>query len=458
MARSDMSEHSKITVLVADDDPLARGMLEAELEKAGFRVILAADGKEAMEVLSDEVTVALFDLKMPFLSGVECIKRLQKSRQDIESIIITASSDVEDAVRAMKSGAFDYLTKPVNTDELIVLVQKAAHTAQLKVENLQLRQAIAVPDVVPTFVGKSPLFQEILSSVKRVAAVDSTVLITGESGVGKSLLARLVHSSGPRREEPFITVSCGALPRELLESELFGHEKGAFTGAHQMRPGRVEIADRGTLFLDEIGELPLDMQPKLLNFLQDHTFYRIGGTQTVSADVRILAATNQDLQSLCEQKQFREDLYFRLNVIPLHIPPLRERKEDIPSIAEYLLQKLSNRQGGDSYSLSEDALDILVKHDWPGNVRELENVLERVTVFLDGTTITPQSLPNETFQQPPVPTRESPSVPLLTLKQIEKQAIIDTLRRLQGNKAAAARQLGISEKSIYNKIKRLEIS
>ncbi|MBI4457248.1 MAG: sigma-54-dependent Fis family transcriptional regulator [Acidobacteria bacterium] len=325
-------------------------------------------------------------------------------------------------------------------------------------ENGYLSQAIKFSPSQSGFVGESPVAREILGLAQKLSALHSTVLITGESGVGKGLVARMIHSGGPRAEQPFVTVSCTGLPSELVESELFGHEKGAFTGAYEKRVGRVEIADQGTLFLDEVGDLPLDLQPKLLNFLQERTFTRLGSNKTISVDVRVIAATNQDLKGLCREKRFREDLYFRLNVLLLHIPALRSRKEDIPSLVDYILTRISQYRRCKSFLVAEDAFEALLRYDWPGNVRELENILERSTAFCSDFTIRYNDVPSEILNHAAPDIAEANSLDGLSLAEITQMAILRTLDLCGGNKSQAARRLGISEKTIYNKIRELRSS
>ncbi len=457
MSARGYSMEEPVNVLVADDDPVIRRLMQRRLESAGLRVLTARDSDEAMQKVSDLIQVALLDLKMPGRGGMHCLQYIAKNHPAVESIIITASSEIADAVEAMKNGAFDYLTKPVNLDELIELVYRAASTFHLKQENRQLKAAMGYPASHIPFVGDSPSTRQIVETIRKIAHLDSSVLITGESGVGKGLVARLLHRLGPRRDHSFITVSCTSLPRDLVEAELFGHEKGAFTGAVEKRPGRVEMAQRGTLFLDEIGDMPLDLQPKLLNFLQDRSFQRIGGARTIHVEVRVIAATHQDLKKMCLEKRFREDLYFRLNVLPIHIPPLRERKEDIPELCSYLLGKLAQRRSVAPFELDPEAVESLTNYDWPGNVRELENVLERVTAFISTSRITRKDLPAEVSGCEARLGASARGLAGLPLAEVEKQAIIQTLELCKGNKSEAARRLGISEKSIYNKSKRLGI-
>jgi DNA-binding NtrC family response regulator len=457
-----VQEHidTRPVVLVADDDETTRVFLQYHLEKAGVRVLTAGDGRTAVELLAENVQVALLDLDMPDPGGLACLRHIRKAHSDIETIIVTSSGEVGDAVQAMKNGAFDYVTKPVNVDELIEAVHRGIRTSQLTRENRQLRQAIGIPSADVPFIGQSAAARRVAEIVDRIAALDSTVLLTGESGVGKGLVARLIHASSPRAARPLVTVSCTSLPRELVEAELFGHEKGAFTGAHERRPGRLEIADGGSLFLDEVGDMPLESQPKLLTFLQDRAFQRIGSNKTLAVDVRVIAATNQNLKTMCAERRFREDLFFRLNVLPIEIPPLRERPEDILPIAGYLLDRIAERRGSKPFQLDDDVKRALVGHRWPGNVRELDNVLQRATAFSASTVIARDDLPAEILDAAggtPADDDRS-SLAGLALREVERIAIVDTLAACGGNRAEAARRLGISKKGIYIKMKRLGLS
>ncbi len=443
-------------ILVADDDEIALGAIAEILEEAGYDLVLASSGTQVVKHLSDEVEVALLDLHMPPPDGMECLRHIARHWPAIETIVVTGSLEVPSAVEAMKHGAFDYLTKPVDFEELREIVRRALRQTRLKSENRQLRSVLSVPGVEATFIGDFQPAREVLSRVKKVAAIDSTVLISGESGVGKGLLARLIHSGSPRRDRPFVTVSCTALPRELVEAELFGHEKGAFTGAHERRPGRVEMAEGGTLFLDAVGDMPIDLQPKLLTFLQERTFRRIGGNREAPVDVRVVAATHQDLPALCKEKKFRQDLFFRLNVLPIHCPPLRERRQDIPLLIDYLLGRIGESRGQPVSRLTQEAVQILTGYPWPGNVRELENVLERSTAFAESATLGVEDLPPDVLTSETGSDRQS--LAGSKLSEIEKSAILQTLELCNGNKSKAARYLGISEKSIYNKMKRLGLS
>lgn len=446
----------KRLVLIADDDPVTRLVLQQHLTEAGYKPLIAADGQEALERMTEEIGVALFDLEMPNISGLECLRYVQKHHHDASVIVVSGKGKIQDAVAAMKEGAFDYVTKPFDRDELIARVHQACRAAELARDNRALREAVASTPPTDDFVASTPVAQELLRQVRKVATLDSTLLITGESGTGKSTIARMIHQLGPRSDRPFVTVNCASLPRDLIEAELFGHTKGAFTGAVHDRPGRVEIADGGTLFLDEIGDLPIELQPKLLTFLQDRTFQRIGSNKVHTVDVRTITATHQDLAGMSREKRFREDLYFRINVIALNVPSLRERVDDIPELAQKILNRISRRRGMPVLPFDPAVTAALKKHPWRGNVRELENILERASAFCEGPAIGVDDLLFPTMAAAPSALAMAP--PTLagrTLEELERQAILDTLQASGGNKAMAARILGITEKSIYNKMKRL---
>ncbi|MEN6626965.1 MAG: sigma-54 dependent transcriptional regulator [Candidatus Sumerlaeia bacterium] len=443
-----------IHVLVADDDNHIRTLLNYTLEKAGCRTYPASNGREALDLMSDEIDVALLDVRMPQVDGLQCLSEITRLHPDVQVIMITAHTDIRDAVGAIKNGAFDYFAKPFNPEELIGTVRQAARYGRLRSENRRLRQAISSPPPPVAYIGASEASRRLLESARRLGRLEGNLLLTGESGVGKSMLARLIHNASGRAQGPFVTVNCTTLPRELVESELFGHERGSFTGASERRIGRVEMAEGGTLFLDEVGEMPLELQPKLLTFLQERMFQRVGGNRDIRVDVRVIAATNQDLTSKVRERRFREDLFFRLNVLTLAVPPLREHPSDIPALAEYQLERIARRNNHQPLRLSPEALDALMKHPWPGNMRELENVLEQASAFCDGEEIGAAELP----LRPVTPSvNHGSSRPLagLSLQELERMAIEQTLEACGGNKARAARQLGISEKSIYNKMERL---
>jgi DNA-binding NtrC family response regulator len=446
-------------VLVADDEETIRRLLEYNLRKIGFEPLLAATGLAAIELASDELACALVDLKMPEADGMAVLAHFKKKCPEVPVLMISAAGQTRDAVAAMKQGALEYISKPFDLDELLALVVSAAKMSTALRNGRQLRDSVARPPLEDEFIGTSGIANKLVETVKRIAALDSTVLITGETGVGKGLLARMIHRFSKRADGPFITTSCPALPRELLESEMFGHEKGAFTGAHQRRLGRIEMAEGGTLFLDEIGDLPLLLQPKILNVLQDRQFQRVGGGQVIHTNIRLVAATNVSLREKVSSKEFREDLFYRLNVISIHIPSLRERKEDIDALARRILARLAARRGGEGFRLDPEALNRLLAYPWPGNVRELENVLERASAFCTGHVIHTNDFPEEITCFPQHAGSfhaghrelELGGVPL---DKLERMALVQTLKLCGGNKAKAARSLGITEKTIYNMIAR----
>lgn len=439
-------------ILVADDDAVTRRLLTHHLREAGFRTIAADDGKQAIAQLNSEVAVAIFDLQMPGASGIECLKHAQQRFPDVQVMVISQFGEIKDAVEAMKQGACEYITKPIDGDALIAHVRQALRGNRLARENRQLREAVGgAAGPAPTWLGNSPAALAVEQLVNKVAKLDATVLITGETGTGKSTLARRIHQLGPKARGPFVAVSCATFPADLVESELFGHVKGAFTGAVDDRMGKAEMADGGTLFLDEIGDLPLALQPKLLTFLQERIFQRVGDGRTRKVDVRMIAATHQDLEEKCRQRTFREDLFFRLNVLPIHAPPLRDRGADLPQLIDHLLARIAATRGCAPFALADDARAALLGYTWPGNIRELENVLECASAYCSGSTIERSDLRLKTLDGQAL-YRSASSLAGLSLEEIEKRAIIETVIHCGGNKRAAARMLGIDEKTIHNKI------
>lgn len=449
------------TVLVADDDAVTRRLLEHHLSAAGFRVIHAADGQEAMRRLDDEPEVALLDLNMPKASGMDCLRYAREKAPRTLVIVISQFGELRDAVEAMKIGATDYVTKDIDSEELTARVRQALRAGRLARENQELRQVVAGAMPASFVMGQSAPALALRWQVEKIAPLDDTVLITGENGTGKTTLARMLHLASPRAKKPFVPISCANLPRDLVESELFGHVRGAFTGAIEDRIGKVELADGGTFFLDEIGDLPLELQPKLLTFLQERTVQRIGEGKTRPVNIRLIAATNQNLEKMCHERLFREDLYFRINVFALEVPSLRDRPEDILPLAEHLLVNVARKRQCPPFRLTQDALSLLTGYAWPGNVRQLENVLHRASALCSGNVITATDLHLRPWGLLPgtvAPSaRENTSLAGLTLAEVERRAIADTLRFCQGNKKRAAKVLGIDEKSIYNKMKRLGI-
>ncbi len=454
-------------VLAIDDDPVALRALERHLSRKGCNVTTATSGSEGLESVSSEISVALIDLRMPGLSGLDCLSYLNEHNPTISVIILTASLDVDSAVEATKQGAFQYITKPFDPKSLLVHVSKAHKSWQITNENSCLRDALSLPHTLTqSSKTKTNLGEELLETVERIANLNSTVFIGGESGTGKTTVARMIHQHGDRADAPFVTVNCASLPRDLIESELFGHIKGAFTGAVKDRIGKAEIAHGGTLFLDEIGDLPLDLQPKLLTFLQDRIIQRIGCNEDRVLDVRLIVATHRDLAAMCHERRFRQDLFYRLNVLSIYLQPLRERPEILKQIAESTAETLCQREGKPSRQLTGHAIAVLKSHPWPGNIRELENVLERAVAFSETDEIRAEDLIFDTANLPTSSeqyhstTEASPpefSLAGKTLEEIERRAILATLDACDGNKARTARMLGISEKSIYNKMRRLKI-
>ena len=486
-------------ILIADDEQNLRRVLGAQLSRDGYDVLLAEDGQEALDLLAEHhVDVVISDLRMPRVDGLSLLRTVVAEKPDVPVILITAHGTVDTAVEALKAGAFDYVTKPFDRNELKRVVDKAARTRELRSRDVEIepQDKTAGPGRY-RLIGQSPPMLDVYSVIDKVADTPSTVLITGESGTGKELIARALHENGSRRDKPFIRVNCAAIPRDLIESELFGYEKGAFTGAVTSKPGRFELAHAGTLFLDEIGEIPVNMQVKLLRAIQEQEFERVGGIKTIRVDVRLVAATNRDLAEEIKEGRFREDLYYRLNVVQMRLPPLRERKGDIPLLVEHFVRRFRERLSKKHVlGVGEEAMELLLAHPWPGNIRELENVIERCTLFCDGDRILPADLPPELRAAPPSSpgvvsssaTQSSPGgVGLgesaskasasedvddddephtsgeIGLKElvreaaakIERDLIVKALQQTGGNVTHAARMLKISRKSLQTKMKEL---
>ena len=438
-------------ILVVDDEEAMRESLNDWLKEDGYEVGLAAGGQEAIDMVRDEPwEVILLDLKMPGMNGLETLKHLKEVRPDAEILMMTAYATVDTAVQAMKEGAFDYLVKPFDPDEVEILIKKIVKHKELILENILLRKKLEEREQFDEIIGKSDAMQQIFELIKRVASTDSTVLITGESGTGKELIAQAIHGNSGRCYMPLIAVSCGALPESLLESELFGYEKGAFTGAEHTKRGRFEMAHGGTLFLDEIGDISLKTQVDLLRVLQQKEFSRLGGEESIEVDVRILAATNRDLEKAIIENRFRKDLFYRLNVISIHVPPLRERKEDIPLLAKASVRKCCLELNKDEVNIAPSAMKLLVDYDWPGNVRELENIIERALVIGGGKEIAATDLPFTERE----PVREQ--LPK-SLKSMEKIHIKWVIEEADWNISRAARELDIDRQTLYNKIEKYEI-
>ena len=442
-----------IRVLVADDEKNLRDLLVRELSRQGHDVDGVGDGEAALELLSaGGYDVVVLDMKMPRREGIEVLRELAASPEPPQVIVMTGFQEVGTAVEAMKLGAYDYLTKPAKIEELDILIRKAAEKGQLLRDNVALRAH--VPGAVPFggILTRSPRMREVLRIIERVAPTDSSVLILGESGTGKELVAQAIHEHSPRVGRPFVPIHCGALPREVLESELFGHEKGAFTGAVAAKPGLVELADGGTLFLDEIGEMEPDSQVKLLRALETGTFFRVGGTRPRRVDVRIVAATNRDLAEAMRHGEFRQDLYYRINTIAVHLPPLRDRREDVGLLAKHFVE------GSVAYGvkrLSASALATLEGYGWPGNVRELQHAIERAVILGKGDEILPEDLPPEVIDGAPLP---SAAPAAGSLEGMERQHIVATLRQVGGHRGKAAALLEIDPKTLYRKILTYQIT
>jgi len=437
-------------ILVVDDEANARSALAELLRDESLSVETAADAFKALGKLAAfSPHVVITDLKMPGMDGIELVKKLRAMDDAPAVIVMTAFGAVDSAIEALRSGAEEYLTKPLNFDELLVVVDKVLANQALRRETAQLRRRVRDRVAPGNMVGSSPPMQRVFEIVDQVAPSRATVLITGESGTGKELVANSIHQRSPRANGPFIKLHCAALAESLLESELFGHEKGSFTGAASRKDGRFSLADGGTLFLDEIGEISPLLQVKLLRFLQEHEFERVGGTQTIHVDVRVIAATNRNLQEEVAQGRFREDLFYRLNVVNVETPPLRERRSDIPAIARFFLDRFAKENGKTIEAISPQALERLVSYDWPGNVRELENAIERAVVLANSGELEVRHLPSSVR---PVGMTGMPLIPGATMAELERYAILETLKAAAGSTSKAAEILGISARTIQYRL------
>jgi len=464
----------KKQILVVDDEPNLRRVLSALLARDGYDVETAEDGAQALEILAEHhIDMVITDLRMPRVDGMELLRRALAMDAELPVVIITAHGTVDNAVEALKTGAFDYITKPFDQTEVRTIVKKALRTRDLAATEATRPEQDGSSENRYGIIGRSGGIKDLYAVLDRVADTPTTVLITGESGTGKELVARALHENSSRRDKPFIKVNCAAIPRDLMESELFGYERGAFTGAVGSKPGRFELASTGTLFLDEIGSIPIEMQVKLLRALQESEFERVGGIKTIRVDVRLVAATNSDLRKEIELGTFRDDLYYRLNVIPIRLPSLRERVEDIPLLGGHFLQKFNLRLSKHLTGISDDAADVLIRYPWPGNIRELENVIERAVLFADGARIEAADLPAEIRDQtvqprprasmPPLPTEPPSALALDGLKEqvkaamtrLERELILRALDQTTGNVTHAARLLKISRKGLQLKMKEL---
>ena len=447
-----MNRQKNSTILLVDDEQNILTVLSSVLRQEGYTVLLAASAEESLERLhSASVDLVVTDLRLPGKSGLELLEELTSIQPGLPVIMITAFGSIENAVQAMKLGAFNYLTKPVNTDEFLLLIRKALDTSSLQAENLDLKKALKDNYRLGSMIGKSRAMQEVFTLVAKVTDLQSNILVTGETGTGKELVAKAIHFSGQFANQPFVTIDCASVPESLLESELFGHAKGAFTGAVQTRKGRIESADGGTLFLDEVGELPLQLQGKFLRFLQNKEFVRLGSNTNRRVNLRIVAATNKDLEAEVARGHWREDLFYRLNVINIHIPPLRERPEDIPLLMEAFLEKYAHQNHKPALGFSDEVAGVFDDYDWPGNVRELENVIERGVILSTGDRITRSCLPARLLKDrgPDEPNAGQNS----SLLAVERELIVKALHRQNNNQSAAARDLGISRKQLRTKMK-----
>ncbi|MEE8329578.1 MAG: sigma-54 dependent transcriptional regulator [Thermodesulfovibrionia bacterium] len=446
-------------ILVIEDKDSMAQMLKETLELEGYRVIIAKDGAEGIRRLKDtKVDVVLTDLKLPKKGGLDVLKVSKEENPHIPVIVMTAFGSIETAVNAMKSGAYDFITKPLNTDHLLMLIKRSLENQRLITENMLLKDTLSNQAGMPAIIGKSRIMLEVAGNIQKVAPAKTSVLLLGESGTGKDLFARAIHFLSPRKDHPFIPINCAAIPRELLESELFGYEKGAFTGAEEKKLGKFELADKGTVFLDEIGEMEMSLQSKLLRTLQGEEIERIGGTKPVKVEVRIITASNKDLEAEVANKTFREDLYYRLNVFPIEIPPLRERKDDIPALVEHFISKYSAEMKIKQKNITADAMDTLKNYYWKGNVRELENVIERALILCDGDTITHNEVRLNSLTTSNIPldgTLEDTAK--AALKVAESQRIKKALEDTHGNKSRAAELLKVSYKTLLTKIKEYKI-
>ncbi len=449
-------------ILFIDDEPGSRESLTLLFKREGYHVDAVSAGEEALSLLTKKsYDVIITDLFLPGVSGIDILKRVKEQSLPCNVILITGNASAETAVRAMKEGAFDYITKPLNFEKLKVLVAKAIEKSQLVAENLYLRQQLRGKYKFDNIIGNSPAIQPVFTRMEKILVTDSTVLILGESGTGKELVARAIHYNGLRKDKPFIAINCGAIPAELLESELFGHMRGSFTGAVADKPGKFELANKGTIFLDEIGTMPLQLQMKLLRVLQEQELERVGSTSRTKLDVRVISATNADLEERVRRNDFREDLYYRLNVIPIHLPPLRERREDIPLLAKHFLKKICTEMRRPVLEITQAAVKAMEGYKWPGNVREMENVIERAVALTDSEVIDIQDLPSQisgvTQKSSFLPTFQIPDEGLDLTNEvalIERALIKQAMDKSSNIKARAASLLNINRTTLVEKMKR----
>jgi nitrogen regulation protein NR(I) len=467
-------------ILIIDDDDSVRDALEEYLKENDFSVTSASSGQAGLDLLKEEkFDIFLLDLVMPGMGGLEVLKQANEMNINIPAIIITAFGTVQTAVDAMKMGAFDYVTKPFVLDELLIVIDRALNVSRLQKENLQLKKQLKRKYDFEGLIGDSAQMQKVYELIEKVADTDSTIMITGKSGTGKELIAKTIHFNSSRSPKPFVPLNCAAIPRDLLESELFGHEKGAFTGAVLTRAGRFELANEGTLFLDEIGELDPSLQVKLLRVLQEREFERVGGVKTIKVDVRILAATNRDLEKATKEGKFREDLFYRLNVIPVHIPSLKNRGEDIPLLVDHFVHKFSKKRKREPLKFSPEVMECFMRYRWPGNVRELENLVERVTILVSDNTVKLQDLPGKFHEAMGDIMVKGPQISQIShltdgqdkdvdipdsginlnslIDTMERTYILSALEKTHGVKNKAAELLGLNRTTLIEKLKKKNI-
>ncbi len=452
-------------ILIIDDDPVILEIISEILKRNGYEVSVATTGTSGIKKIDrDFYDLVLTDLQMPDVGGMEILEYTVSRSPEVMCIILTGYGTIQSSVEAIKKGAFDYITKPITSDELLAVVEKALKLRRLEEENIQLKRELRQRYRYNNIVGSSPAINKIYDTIEKVADTDGTILISGASGTGKELIARAIHYMGSRGEKPFVVINCGAIPQELLESELFGHEKGAFTGAYKKRIGRFEIADNGTIFLDEIGEMSPALQVKLLRVLQEQQFERVGGTQTLQVDVRIIAATNRNLRTAIHKGKFREDLYYRLNVIPIKVPALKQRKSDIPLLIDHFLKKFQKGKKRNIQGFSPGAMEALLQYDWHGNVRELENVIQRLTVLCDNEVVSFNDLPDHIQQHsrsiPPPEEKILDTSRTLdeAVGDFEKRLILEALEKSNWVKSRAAELLNIKRTTLVEKIKKKKLT
>lgn len=447
----------KHNILIVDDEQSQRLILSGYLRQKGNNIFEASSGSEALKITDNNlIDIVLSDFKMPEMNGIELLKKIKEKNPEIAVVIITAFGTIEDAVKAMKEGAFDYLTKPVDLDELEFIIKRISERQQLISENRILKEQLQEKNKISGLVAYSEKMENVLNTALRVADSKATVLLRGESGTGKEVLAKAVHFASSRKDKPFIAVNCAALNENLLESELFGHEKGAFTGADKQKRGRFEIADDGTLFLDEIGDLPMATQVKLLRVLQEEEFERVGGTQTINVDVRVIAATNKNIEELIKEGKFREDLYYRINVVTISIPPLRERKEDVVHLVNHFIQKYLPETRKEKIEFSKEAMDMLMKYNYPGNIRELENIVHHSIVLSRGEIISSSDLPEQikvTSSENVFGINNNSTLPE-QVENLEKMLVLNALKKTNNNQLQASKILGISERNLRYRLEK----